>query len=58
MNELINKQYANLICNSADFRAFVKKTEKYSNDELLALYEAENEVISCLADPYKTQSLK
>lgn len=44
----INDLYTNLIANNADFRAFVESMEKYSTDEIIAMYELENDVISNL----------
>lgn len=48
MNELINKQYADLILNNADFRAFVEKMDKYSTDEIIVKYGLILDTISCL----------
>lgn len=49
MNEYINQQYNNLYEESADFRAFVESMEKYSTEEIAALYELKLDVISCSA---------
>lgn len=38
MREVINKKYTDLIANNGEFRAFVEKMDKYSTDEIIALY--------------------
>lgn len=40
------EQYATLIMNNDDFRAFVESMEKYSTKEIIALYGLENSLIS------------
>lgn len=47
MNELINEKYINLIANSGEFREFVNKMDKYTTEEIIALYELKNDIISC-----------
>jgi len=47
MKDTIQKQYSNLILSSDDFRAFVEKMEKYSTDEIIALYDLKNDIICC-----------
>lgn len=48
MKEAIKKQYNNML-NNADFRAFVEIMDKYSTDEIIALYGLNNNTISCFA---------
>lgn len=50
--ENINDLYTNLIANNADFRAFVESMEKYSTDEIIAMYELEM-IISYCSGPSK-----
>jgi len=45
MKERINKKCANLITDNADFRAFVEQMEKYSTEEIIALYGLDNDII-------------
>lgn len=48
MKDIINREYINLISNNADFSAFVEDMEKYSTDEIIALYGLKNDIISYL----------
>lgn len=51
MTDIIREQYTNLIVDSADFRTFVKKMEKYSTDEIIAEYGLKKYAISCCSVP-------
>lgn len=46
MKDLINTKYTNLISNSSDFRAFVKKMDKYTTSEIISMYDLKNDIIS------------
>ena len=56
MKDIINSKYNDLYVNSAEFRLFVEKMEKYSTDELNTLYGTKSNIISCLAVLSKMQS--
>lgn len=52
----IINQYNNLISISDDFRAFVEKMDKYSTDEIIALYDLKNDIISYCSGPLGMQA--
>lgn len=41
----IKEQYNNLTLNSAKFRAFVEKMDKYSTEEIIELYDLKSDII-------------
>ncbi|MBQ0089985.1 MAG: hypothetical protein KBT27_11725 [Prevotellaceae bacterium] len=50
MKDTINNKYNDLYANSLDFRIFVEKMEKYSTDEIIALYGAKLDIIYYLVE--------
>lgn len=56
MKDIINQQYNDLYVNSSDFRLFVEKMDKLSNEELESLYGRKNSIISYLGVLSKRQS--
>lgn len=46
MNDLIQRQFNDLYANSADFRIFVERMQKYSTDEIVRKYGLNTELIS------------
>lgn len=48
MEELILKRYYDLCAISAEFRAFSKEMEKYTAEEINAMYGLENNAKACL----------
>lgn len=58
MKGLINQKYNDFIMNSFEFREFVAKMDKYSTEEIQALYGLKSDIISCFADPLKMPTSK
>lgn len=46
MKEVINQQYINLYAENDDFRIFIRKMDKLSADEIVALYGLKIDIIS------------
>lgn len=58
MKNAINKKYNDLYANSFEFRLFVEKMEKYSNEEIKAKYGLKINALFYPVDPYKRQPSK
>lgn len=56
MKDLIQKNYNDLYANSADFRIFVERMQKYNTDEIVRKYELNTELISYCSGLSKRQA--